>query len=64
MFHHIFFLFFKLTLLVFFYEMHFFPKKKVLNAILNDASEEEIRGISTVVMRGMHLVSHISNFRR
>lgn len=63
MFYYIVFLFFKLTLLVFLDEMHYvFPKKKVLNAILNDTSKEEIRRISTVVVIGKHLVSHISNF--
>ena len=35
---------------------------RVLNAILNDISEEEIRRISTVVVASKHLVSHISNF--
>ena len=39
-----------------------FSLKKVLNAILNDLSEEEIRRISTDVVIGKHLVRHISNF--
>ena len=35
---------------------------KVLNAILNDVPEEEIRRIQTIVVPGKHLINHISNF--
>ena len=35
---------------------------RVLNAILNDVPEEEIRRIQTAVVVGKHLVNHIRNF--
>ena len=36
--------------------------RRVLNAILNDVPEEEIRRIQTAVVVGKHLVNHIRNF--
>ena len=35
---------------------------RVLNAILNDVPEKEIRWIQTIVVLGKHLVNHIRNF--